>query len=116
MHKIGQLIPVTVTGVRPYGAFVRTDDGTNGLIHISEISEFYIKDVGRFFNKGEKLVVKIIDIDQNGQLRLSLKAIQSNRKGAIPTKREISAINTIGFESLREKLPVWISQAKKENK
>ena len=116
MYKVGQLIPVTVTSVRPYGAFVRTDDNTSGLIHISEISEFYVRDVGMFFNRGEKLVVKIIDIDDNGQLRLSLKAIQSNRKGAIPSKRDISAINHIGFDSLKEKLPAWIKQAEKENR
>jgi predicted RNA-binding protein with RPS1 domain len=116
MYKVGQVIQVTVTGVKPYGAFVKADEHTNGLIHISEISEFYIRDVAKFFTKGEKLVVKIIDIDKNGQLRLSLKAIQSNRKCAIPSKKDISAINKIGFATLSEQLPQWIAQAMEDIK
>lgn len=114
MYKIGQVIHGEITAVRPYGAFVKTDDGYDGLIHISEISDYFVKDVGKYFRKGEKVIVKIIDIDDKGQLRLSLKAIQSNRKYAIPTKKDISSINKIGFQSLKEALPVWIDKAMEE--
>ncbi len=114
MYKIGQVVQGTITGIKPYGAFVKVDEETYGLIHISEISECYINDVSYFFKKGEKLVVKIIDIDRNGQLKLSLKAIQTNRKYAVPTKKDIAKIEKIGFKSLEEKLPVWIEDTLKE--
>lgn len=114
MYKVGQVVQGTITGIKPYGAFVKVDDDTFGLIHISEISNYYVNDVHRYFRKGEKAVVKIIDIDKNGQLRLSLKAIQSNRKYAIPTKRNINELTTIGFKSLQEQLPIWIEKTLKE--
>ncbi|MGI6509168.1 MAG: CvfD/Ygs/GSP13 family RNA-binding post-transcriptional regulator [Erysipelotrichaceae bacterium] len=114
MYKTGQVVQGTITGIKPYGAFVKVDEETYGLIHISEISEYYIDDVSYFFRKGEKLVVKIIDIDRNGQLKLSLKAIQTNRKYAVPTKKDIAKIEKIGFKSLKEKLPVWIEDTLKE--
>ncbi|NLZ76318.1 MAG: S1 RNA-binding domain-containing protein [Erysipelotrichia bacterium] len=113
MYKVGQVVQGTITGIKPYGAFVKIDEETSGLIHISEISEYYINDVSYFFKKGEKVVVKIIDIDKIGQLRLSLKAIQTNRKYAIPTKKDIANIEKIGFKSLQEKLPDWIKDALK---
>ncbi len=114
MYKIGQVVQGTITGIKPYGAFVKVDDDTSGLIHISEVSEYYVNDVSYYFRKGEKLVVKIIDIDKYGQLRLSLKAIQTNRKYAIPTKKDIARLEKIGFKSLEEKLPVWIEDTLKE--
>ncbi|NMA15984.1 MAG: S1 RNA-binding domain-containing protein, partial [Erysipelotrichia bacterium] len=42
MYKVGQVIQGTITGIKPYGAFVKVDEKTSGLIHISEISEYYI--------------------------------------------------------------------------
>ena len=115
-YRIGQVVKGTITGIRPYGAFVEMDDGTVGMIHISEISDFYVRDVGQYFNRGEKVVVRIIDIDSQGQLRLSLKAIQSHRKVAIPSKKDIIELNNIGFRSLAEKLPEWIKEAEKTAK
>ncbi|MDI9540139.1 MAG: S1 RNA-binding domain-containing protein [Bacillota bacterium] len=114
MYKIGQVVQGMITAIKPYGAFVKVDERTSGLIHISEISEYYINDVAYFFKKGEKVIVKIIDINKYGQLRLSLKAIQTNRKYAVPTKKDIAKIEKIGFKSLKEKLPVWIEDALKE--
>ncbi len=114
MYKIGQVVQGTITAVKPYGAFIKVDEDTSGLIHISEISEYYINDVSYFFRKGEKVVVKIIDIDKYGQLRLSLKAIQTNRKYAVPTRKDIAKLEKIGFKSLKEKLPIWIKETIKE--
>ena len=113
MYKIGQVVQGTITGIKPYGAFVKVDEETYGLIHISEIMSTILMTF-HIFLKGEKLVVKIIDIDINGQLKLSLKAIQTNRKYAVPTKKDIARIEKIGFKSLEEKLPVWIEDTLKE--
>ena len=113
MYKIGQVVQGVISGIKPYGAFVKMDDNTTGMVHISEISDLYVNDVSRYFRKGEKVVVKVIDIDEKGQLRLSLKAIQSNRKYAAPLRTEIAS-TSIGFKSLQEKLPEWIDNALEE--
>lgn len=113
-YSTGQVVQGVITGIKSYGAFVKLADDSDGLIHISEISDYFVNDVNKFFKKGEKVVVKIIDIDASGKYRLSLKAIQKNRKYAIPTKKYLSNNNTIGFESLKQQLPIWIETAIKE--
>ncbi|MGN1398703.1 MAG: S1 RNA-binding domain-containing protein [Erysipelotrichaceae bacterium] len=109
-YRIGQVVQGVITGIKSYGAFVKLDNGQDGLIHISEISDFFVNDVNCFFRKGEKIVVKIIDIDSTGKYKLSLKAIQKNRKYAIPTKKNICDNTSIGFASLEKQLPIWISE------
>ena len=47
-YRIGQIVEGTITGIQPYGAFVSLDEETSGLIHISEISEGFVKDVNHF--------------------------------------------------------------------
>ncbi len=74
--KVGQIIQGTVTGIQPYGAFVLIDDQTSGLIHISEISDGYVKDVKNFVNIKDTVTVKVIDVDETCKYaRLSLKAL-----------------------------------------
>ena len=79
--KIGDIVVAKVTGIQPYGAFVSLDEDTTGLIHISEISDGFVRDVHQFVRVGEEVRVKVIDIDeQHHQVRLSLKAVNSNRR------------------------------------
>ena len=47
-YQIGQTVEGKVTGIQPYGAFVMLDRHTSGLIHISEISDGYVRDISRF--------------------------------------------------------------------
>ena len=117
-YKIGQIVEGYITGIQPYGAFVALDDRTNGLIHISEISEGFVKDVSLFVKLHDRVKVKIIDYDEkSNQARLSLKALyphksrrerRSNRYGSLPAMK-------IGFTSIEENLPRWIKEAKERN-
>ena len=112
-YQSGQVVQGIVTGIKPYGAFVKIDDNTDGLIHISEISDNYVNDVSLFVRQGEKIVVKVIAADPvSGQLKLSLKAVQPPRKSHM-RYRNLNAINRyIGFKTLKEKLPEWIMEEK----
>ena len=77
-YSIGDVVEGVITGIKPYGAFVALDSTHNGLIHISEISERYVRDVHTFVNMNEKVKVKILDQDEDGiHFRLSLKAVNS---------------------------------------
>lgn len=116
-YKNGQIIEGVITGIQPYGAFVVLDDTTHGLIHISEISDDYVRDIRHFLTQGEKVVAKIIDVnDGHSQLRLSLKALNySSRKNRTDKdyKRPLVPEMVTGFETLENRLPQWIVE--KEN-
>lgn len=116
MIKIGDIVEVTITGVQPYGAFALLPDHLTGLIHISEISEGFVKDIENFVHKGEKVRVKVIDMDhQTNQAKLSLKAIDSrfkrkDRRLSYKNQRKQIQETPKGFEPLKQMLPIWMEQ------
>ena len=117
-YKIGEIVEGKITGIQAYGAFVALDDDTNGLIHISEISDGYVKDITRFVRVGDTVRVKIIDIDEStNQVRLSLKALHKKRAhgrmGMFSHKATLPE-SKLGFLSVEKQLPIWIQEAKKE--
>ena len=62
--RIGDKITGTITGIKPYGAFVALDNGTTGLIHISEIKTGYIENIYQLLSVGEKVLVQVVDFDE----------------------------------------------------
>ena len=61
--KVGSVVKGEVTGVETYGIFVKINDEYNGLVHISEMSEKFVKDVHKFAEIGEVIYVEIKNID-----------------------------------------------------
>lgn len=114
MSKIKQndIITAVVTGIQTYGAFVDVNGDYNGLIHISEISYGYVKNINDFVKIGDKIYAQVIDIDQkNGKLKLSIKNIDYKKDGKILNNNKD---NKIGFEPLKEHLDSWINEKIKE--
>ena len=116
-YKIGEIVEGKITGIQAYGAFVALDDDTNGLIHISEISDGYVKDITRYVRVGDTVRVKMIDIDEStNQVRLSLKALHKKRAhgrmGMFSHKATLPE-SKLGFLSIEKQLPIWIQEAKK---
>lgn len=72
--EIGKIYTGKVTSVTDYGAFVEIFSGREGLLHISELDDGYVKRVEDVINEGDEVVVKLIDIDKFGRLNLSRKA------------------------------------------
>lgn len=112
--KIGDIIDVTITGIQPYGAFALLPDHTSGLIHISEISDHFVRSVENFVKVGEVIRVKVIDIDhQTSQAKLSLKAVhpfnKRKYKRVYKNHRKKIQETPLGFHPLQNKLPEWIS-------
>lgn len=115
MYISGQIVEGVITGIQPYGAFVQIDDETVGLIHISEISDEFVRDIRQYVSQGEQIIARIIDVD-NHQLRLSLKALNyysRKDKNEQKIKRELLPSKDIGFRTLSEKLPQWIAKKEK---
>ncbi len=73
--EVGEIYKGIVKGITTYGAFVEILPDRDGLLHISEIDWKHIKDVSSVFKVGDEVDVKLIDIDQNGKMKLSRKAL-----------------------------------------
>lgn len=78
--KVGEIYKGRVINVKPYGAFVSFDENKKGLIHISHISDSFVKDINEFVCQGDKLNVKILSIDKNGKIALTLKDVEQDPK------------------------------------
>ena len=80
-HAIGQVVPGKVTKLVPFGAFVRVDDGIEGLVHISELAERHVELPEQVVQVGDDIFVKVIDIDLERR-RISLSLKQANDESA----------------------------------
>jgi len=65
----------TVQRITDFGAFVEIMPGVDGLLHVSEIAKHRVQDVRNELKEGEQLMVKVINIDPSGKVRLSRKAL-----------------------------------------
>ena len=75
-----------VQRITDFGAFVEIMPGTDGLLHVSEIANHRVKDVRDELKEGEQLLVKVINIDPTGKIRLSRKALLQEEAGAAAKK------------------------------
>jgi polyribonucleotide nucleotidyltransferase len=73
--EIGKVYTGTVRRVEAYGAFAEILPGTDGLIHISELAPYRVRETTDIVKEGDEVQVKVIDIDETGRVRLSRKAV-----------------------------------------
>ncbi|MBC1376682.1 general stress protein 13 [Listeria sp. FSL L7-0091] len=113
--KVGEVVSGKIAGIQSYGAFVALDNSTQGLVHISEITHGFVKDIHDFLEVGQEVKVKILDIDEEkNKISLSIRATEETPKEQ-PAKRKAvsSGENDEGFNTLRDKLEEWINKADK---
>ena len=107
---VGNIVKGEVTGIEPYGIFVKVDNKYNGLIHISEITNNFVKNISDYVNIGEFIYAKIIETDQeNENLRLSIKGL--NYK--VDNKNQKVKESIRGFSPLQENLSKWTEETLK---
>ena len=73
MVSVGSILEGKVVSVMPFGAFVDIGNKQSGLVHISELSSRYVKDINDCVKKGDNVKVKVIKIDESGKISLSMK-------------------------------------------
>ena len=73
--KEGEVYDGIVASVMPYGAFVDIRPGVSGLVHVSEMSNDFVKDVNSIVKEGDKVQVKLVGIDKEGKLKFSMKQV-----------------------------------------
>ena len=73
--EVGAILECEVTGITNFGAFVQLPEGKIGLVHISEVSNVYVKDVHDFLKEHDKVKVKVLSVDERGKVGLSIKQL-----------------------------------------
>lgn len=73
--EVGDVYDGLVKSIQPYGAFVEIAEGTDGLLHISEIAHRRLKTVDEVLKEGDRIEVKLIGKDDRGKLKLSRKVL-----------------------------------------
>ena len=110
-YKSGDYVTGYVTGIEKYGIFINIDNQYDGLIHISEITSSYVRNINDYVKIGELIRAKVIEDESNNQLKLSIKDVDyriSRRK-----KAKIEETKS-GFSTLTTMLNKWIDE--KNNK
>ncbi len=98
--EIGSILEGKVTGITNFGAFVELPDKTTGMVHISEVSNTFIKDIHEKLSEGDTVNVKVIDINEKGKVALSIKK-------ALPPEEESKPKRPAGDRPKRSQPPVW---------
>ena len=73
---IGEIYEGKVTGLTSFGAFVKMTNGESGMVHISEVAATYVKDIAEFLTEGQEVKVKVLAINENNKISLSIKQAQ----------------------------------------
>ena len=120
--EVGNVYTGKVTGLQAYGAFVALDEETQGLVHISEVTHGFVKDINEHLAIGDEVQVKVLSVDEEkGKISLSIRATQAapERKESKPRKQKAvqaeEASTPQGFNTLKDKLEEWIEQSNRKD-
>lgn len=85
--EVGAIVDGVVTGLTSFGAFVSLPEGKSGMVHISEVSSSFVKEIKDFLTEGQQVKVKILSIADDGKIGLSIrKAVEAEEKPHSPRK------------------------------
>jgi len=71
--EVGSKLQGKVTGITNFGAFVEIGEKKTGLVHISEVADNYVKDINEHLKVGDEVTVKVINVEKDGKIGLSIK-------------------------------------------
>jgi S1 RNA binding domain protein len=87
--EVGTIVEGKVSGITAFGAFVQLPEGRTGLVHISEIAQEYVKDISAHLKENQIVKVKVVSIDSNGKVSLSIKKACEQKQAAVSVKPPI---------------------------
>lgn len=102
--RVGDVIEGKVSGITNFGAFVQLPGGKTGLVHISEISKEYVKDVNNHLKENQTVNVRVMSVDKNGKISLSIKkamepaATEERQKPSMDNEWKKPRTDAISFE------------------
>lgn len=117
-YNVGDIIEGKITGIKPFGAFVALDQDHQGLVHISEVSHSFVKDINDLLSVGDTVKVKILKIEEDsGKVSLSIRQTEPAPERPAPAKRPPRPNNKQqsedkpGFNTLEQKLKDWLKES-----
>jgi polyribonucleotide nucleotidyltransferase len=78
--EVGEIYEGTVVKIMDFGAFVQLMPGTDGLVHISQLANHRVNKVSDIVKEGDRIKVKVLEINRDGKIRLSHKAVLEEEK------------------------------------
>lgn len=97
-YSVGESVSGVVCGVTDYGAFVRLEDGVNGMIHISKLSRGFVSDIHSVIKKGDEVTATVISVS-DGKIALSLVG-EDKSKETSDFEAMLSSFKSISDEKL----------------
>jgi S1 RNA binding domain protein len=88
--ELGSKLEGKVTGITHFGAFVLLPGNVTGLVHISEIADTYVKDINDHLKVNDMVTVKVINVDKDGKIGLSIRQAKEPVPGQEAPKREFA--------------------------
>jgi len=96
--EVGTVVEGEVTGITNFGAFLQLPEGKVGLIHISEVSNAYVKDVHDFLKEHQKVKAKVLSVDARGKIALSLKQMEEKPENPVKPAKPMKPKVVAGME------------------
>lgn len=96
--QVGEIVEGTITDIMEYGVFVKLPEKKSGLVHISEVSREYVKDIHEIVKVGDTVKVKVLSVDDNGKISLSIKK-------ALPREERNTQVKKERFNDFQSKKP-----------
>ena len=116
-HQVGEIIEGTIIKIHNFGAMMIFLDGSRGLLHISEVANTFIRNIKKYLKIGKTYQVKIIDIEEDGFLKLSMAQISEQEKEeyhSLIAKKVTIDEERVDFTALKNKINEWIKTEKGE--
>ncbi len=110
MLEIGEIVEGKITGLTSFGAFVSLPDGKSGMVHISEVSSSFVKDIKDFLKEGQTVKVKVVSVNEDGKISLSI------RKAEPPAENERPKAQRQSRADRPQRANVWQGQPKTQPK
>lgn len=104
LFKAGGLLDIEITKITNFGAFAKLPSNKTGLIHISQITDGFVKDINNHLKVGDKRKARVLSVNENGRIELSLK---EETTVTAPAQKRTQFKNL----SLEDKLKIFLKQS-----
>ncbi|MBQ2672307.1 MAG: S1 RNA-binding domain-containing protein [Clostridia bacterium] len=99
--ELGAVVEGKITGITKFGAFVDLGEGKSGLVHISEVSNFFVKEINEHLKEGQTVKVKIIKLNDKGKYELSIKQASEE---ILPSQKKVQKNDNFSFKPKNQAL------------
>jgi S1 RNA binding domain protein len=113
--EVGNIVEGKVSGITAFGAFIQLPEGKTGLVHISEVAQEYVKDISSHLKENQTVKVKVLSIDPNGKISLSIKKAYEQRPSVSAVKPPVEVDwankNSAGNISFEDRLAKFMKDS-----